>query len=63
MFQRGHISAWLMSLIGGIDQDAPVLIGPMYQFISQEDGELWLGPNDDNFTDNAGYVSVRVTIR
>jgi hypothetical protein len=54
--------AWLMSLIGGISRDMPIYIGRSYQFTSQVSGELWLGANDDIFTDNVGSLTVRITI-
>ncbi|MBN1563096.1 MAG: hypothetical protein JXA10_04610 [Anaerolineae bacterium] len=53
----------IMSLVGGVGQSAPVYIGRSARFTSPASGELWLGANDDIFTDNVGSLFVRVTIR
>ena len=55
----------LMNLIWGVgDADASGTLGvnPIGTSVSTG-GELWFGPNDDNFTDNAGSVVVLVQLR
>jgi hypothetical protein len=51
-----------MTLIGGIDINPPFAIGNRLEFIGSEDGNLWLGPNDDNVDDNSGQLLVQVSI-
>jgi len=52
----------IMTLIGGIDINPPFAIGNRLEFIGSEDGNLWLGPNDDNVDDNSGQLLVQVSI-
>ena len=52
----------LASLVGGVGESRPFLIGPRAEFQSPAAGVLWLGPNDDDVTDNAGSIVVRVVL-
>lgn len=48
----------IMTLIGGTSPNEVIAIGSRLEFVSSEDGYLWLGPNDDNVTDNTGQLLV-----
>ena len=52
----------LASLVGGVGESRPFLVGPRAEFQSPAAGVLWLGPNDDDVTDNAGSIVVRVVL-
>lgn len=53
----------IMTLVAGIGQERPLPIGNVrVTFVAANDGLLWLGPNDDNVQDNAGSLTVRVTL-
>jgi Tol biopolymer transport system component/serine/threonine protein kinase len=52
----------VMTLIAGIGNEAPFVVAEGVTFTSQTSGTLWLGANDDNFTDNAGSLTVRVSV-
>jgi hypothetical protein len=57
-------TAPIMSLIGAIGQEGQVfLVGERLTFQSQHTGLLWLAANDDNHGDNAGSITIRVTIQ
>jgi hypothetical protein len=50
------------SLVVGVGSQSPQLVGEHLQFQSETAGQLWLGANDDNFTDNAGSLLIRVVV-
>lgn len=52
----------LMTLVGGVGESEPVAIGSGTAFVSPADGLLWLGPNDDDASDNEGQLRVHVTL-
>lgn len=52
----------VMSLIAGIDDGVPHFVGNRLEWTVEEDGYLWLGPNDDGIVDNSGVLFVRVTV-
>ncbi|CUS05588.1 putative Mitogen-activated protein kinase kinase kinase [Candidatus Promineifilum breve] len=52
----------IMTLVGGVGGGAPFAVGERLAFTAAADGELWLGPNDDNPADNDGSLTVRVTL-
>ncbi len=52
----------IMGLVGGIGTQQPFWVGSTLQFKSSTSGELWLGANDDDFSDNNGYLIVTITI-
>ena len=52
----------LMALIGGIADGRPIAVGDRLEFVAAAGGELWLGPNDDDTSDNAGSLRVRVVV-
>ena len=49
-------------LIAGIGDAAPFAIGARASFESPASGMLWLGANDDDTRDNAGRMTVHVTL-
>ena len=53
----------IMSLIGGINESPVFFIGTFIQFISQEEGELWLGSNDDFYEDNEGELVLEIEVK
>ncbi|NOG39934.1 MAG: hypothetical protein HND43_11185 [Armatimonadetes bacterium] len=55
-------SAWIMSLVGGIGSYQPFFVGTSITFQSSVSGTLWLGANDDGFSDNHGSLTVRITV-
>jgi len=55
-------SAWIMSLVGGIGSYQPFFVGESITFQSSVSGTLWLGANDDGFSDNHGSLTVRITV-
>lgn len=55
-------SARLMTLVGGIGDQPPFVVGLNTEFQVPASGELWLGANDDGLADNAGSLTVRLTI-
>lgn len=55
-------SARLMTLVGGIGDQPPFVVGLNTEFQVSAGGELWLGPNDDGLADNAGSLNIRLTI-
>lgn len=44
----------IMSLVGGVGDQQPFWVGREWHFQSSVSGELWLGANDDDFSDNDG---------
>ncbi len=52
----------IMTLVGGIGTSLPAAFGNQLEYISNSEGTLWLGPNDDGLDDNQGQLIVRVTI-
>ncbi len=52
----------VMTLVAGVGSGAPFAVGERLAFTAAADGELWLGPNDDNPADNDGSLTVRVTV-
>lgn len=52
----------IMTLVAGVGDGAPFAVGERLVFTATADGELWLGPNDDNTADNDGALTVRVTL-
>ena len=52
----------MMTLVAGTGPGRAVPVGDGATFTSDIGGELWLGPNDDDPTDNAGSLRVRVTL-
>jgi hypothetical protein len=50
------------SLIAGVGSQPPQSVGDYLQFQSETAGQLWLGANDDDFTDNAGSLLIRVIV-
>jgi hypothetical protein len=52
----------VVSLIAGIGDAPPRLVGQRLQWQSETGGLLWLGANDDGFSDNQGTLTVRITI-
>ena len=52
----------LMTLIAGLGGGTPFAVGDRLELVANESGELWLGPNDEDPTDNAGNLRVRVTL-
>lgn len=53
--------AELMILIGKIGDNPPFILTGQMNFTASHDGELWLAANDDNYWDNSGSISVRIT--
>jgi hypothetical protein len=57
-------TAPIMSLIGAMGPEGPVfLVGERLTFQSEQSDLLWLAANDDNYSDNAGSITVRVTVQ
>ena len=52
----------IMALVGGIGQHPAFWVGPHLEFVSTLDGELWLGANDDEYSDNSGSLEVIISI-
>jgi TolB protein len=52
----------VMTLIAGVGSGEPVSISAGASFVSDSGGELWIGPNDDDASDNDGELRVRVTL-
>lgn len=52
----------IMSLVGGMGDSQPFAVSDSVAFISNSSGVLWLGANDDDFSDNTGSLLVRITI-
>lgn len=52
----------IMSLIGGINASPVFFVGEFIQFISQEQGELWFGSNDDAHQDNEGELVLEIQV-
>jgi serine/threonine-protein kinase len=51
-----------MTLIGGVGtSQAFAIANERFELIAAGDGMLWLGPNDDDFSDNYGVVIIRVS--
>ena len=50
-------NAPVVSLIAGVGNTSPFFIGQQSQFNSPASGILWLGANDDDFSDNEGANS------
>jgi serine/threonine protein kinase len=55
-------TAPVMTLIVGVGNGRPLAVGQRLQFTSLASGNLWLGPNDDNVTDNAGSLTVSILL-
>jgi hypothetical protein len=51
-----------MSLVGGIGESQLFLVDERIVFVSGVSGSLWLGANDDDFSDNVGSLTVRITV-
>lgn len=47
----------------GVQSAQAFLIGSQQTYTVQNDGRLYLGINDDNFNDNSGSFSVRISVR
>ena len=54
-------NAAIMSLIVGVGGQAPVYVGNQITLRTAIEGELWLGANDDYYSDNVGALEVRIT--
>lgn len=52
----------VMSLIAGVGDGEPFVVGRQLAWTSEENGRLWLGPNDDGLDDNSGALMVRITV-
>lgn len=53
-----------MTLIGGVGaSQAFAISNERFELMVVSDGVLWLGPNDDDFSDNYGSVTIRVSIK
>jgi len=52
----------IMSLVVGIGDEVIDVVGRHWSHESQWSGNLWLGANDDDFDDNFGSLTVRITI-
>lgn len=52
----------VMTLIAGVGDAPPFPAYDRLTFTAAASGALWLGANDDNFGDNAGSLTVRVTV-
>lgn len=50
-----------MILLGRVGDDAPFIVGSGGVFTARVDGELWLGANDNTFTDNVGSFYAVIT--
>lgn len=55
-------NAPVMTLIAGIGSTPPFPVYDRLTFVATTSGMLWLGANDDNFSDNGGSLTIRVTI-
>jgi hypothetical protein len=55
-------NAAVVSLIAGVGDASPRLVGQQLEFQSETSGFLWLGANDDNLSDNEGTLTIRITI-
>jgi eukaryotic-like serine/threonine-protein kinase len=53
--------AELMILIGKIGDTPPFIVTGQMDFAASYDGELWLAANDDNYWDNSGSITVKIT--
>ncbi|HZT97064.1 MAG TPA: hypothetical protein VFB34_09525 [Chloroflexota bacterium] len=61
-FQAPGINCWsLMARIGQID--VPFFVGSSFHLKSPSGGRLYLGFNDDTYSDNSGSFKVTVTLR
>lgn len=52
----------IMALVVGVGQERPLPVGLHVEFTSTTGGVLWLGPNDDNVTDNVGSLTVKISV-
>lgn len=52
----------VMTLVGGVGEGDPFAVGTSLEWTSDTSGTLWLGPNDDDVTDNSGELIVQVTL-
>lgn len=50
----------LMALIGGVGEGQLFAVHNAQPLHIETDGELWLGPNDDDLTDNSGQIQVGI---
>jgi hypothetical protein len=55
-------SAPIMSLIAGFGDETPILVGDTTMVMAPTNGTLWLGANDDGHGDNAGSITIRITV-
>lgn len=55
-------TAPVMSLIAGVGDNDPFLVGEGIVFTNDTAGILWFGANDDIFEDNDGAITIRVSI-
>lgn len=53
----------VMVLIASVGEALTPCNQSLCEFDSPSDGYLWLGPNDDNVTDNHGSLDIRVSVR
>lgn len=52
----------LMALVGGIGDGQPFLLQPGVPQPAPADGILWVGPNDDDTSDNGGALTLEIII-
>jgi hypothetical protein len=55
-------NAPLMTLIAGVGNERPFAIYEQLTFTAVTSGQLWLAANDDIYEDNAGSLTVRITV-
>ncbi len=55
-------SAALMTLIGGVGDSAPFVVQPGRPFRAPQAGTFWLGPNDDDTSDNEGMLQIALSV-
>lgn len=55
-------SAPLMALVGGVDDGQPFLVEAGEPRPAPAEGMLWLGPNDDDTSDNSGALTLEVVV-
>lgn len=52
----------IVSLVAGVGESSVLAVGNELQFTAETSGELWLGPNDDDVSDNEGQLVVQVSL-
>jgi hypothetical protein len=55
-------NASIMTLIAGAGETPPFAVSERLSFMVAIPGLLWLGANDDDFSDNGGSLMVRITV-